>query len=207
MGSWNKCEIYQTQSLSSKLDLVGGEEEGCRSNLPMQVNRFEVPADCLLNCIASKWKGREGWVMNSHYFKWSHSHCFWKISLLPFCVSPRSVQTPLEGFISVWMSPRFDATSALHGDWVALPSWLRPNCKVQVICLQNGTNFTHNDFSLCTSKIMAVHDSCSDEKPINSRILVFAVLPINTWDLIKLNIINVVNIHSFIWSSPGKQIE
>lgn len=46
-----------------------------------------------------------------------------------------------------------------------------------------------------------------DEKPINFRILVFAILSVNTCDLIRLNIINVVNINSFIWSSPEMQIE
>lgn len=54
---------------------------------------------------------------------------------------------------------------------------------------------------------MTVHDLYSDEKSMNFRILVFAALSINTRDLIRLNIINVVNINSFIWASPGKQIE
>lgn len=130
MGNWNKRAIDQTQGISSKLDLVGGEEEGHRSNLPLQVNRFEVPVDCLLNCIASKWErlgegGRRGWVMNSHYFKWSHSHCFWKISLLPFCVLPSSVQTPLEEVIGVWMLPGFDAGPALHGKLGSLPELIK----------------------------------------------------------------------------------
>lgn len=52
-----------------------------------------------------------------------------------------------------------------------------------------------------------MHNLYSDKKPMNFRILVFAVLSINTRDLIRLNIINVVNINSFIWASPGKQIE
>ena len=211
MGNWNKCAIDQTQGIFCKLDLVGGEEEGYRSNLPTQVNRFGVPADCLLNCIASKWErlgaGGGGWVMNSHYFRWSHSHCFWKISLLSFCVSPSSVQTTLVGVIRVWMLPGFDAASALQGKLGSFPELIKTQLQSASDCLRNGTNSTHNDFSLCTSKIMAVLDSCEDEKPVNSRILVFAVLPINTWDLIRLNIINVVNIHSFIWSSSGKQIE
>lgn len=41
MGNRNKCAIYKMRSIFSNLDLVGGEEEGHRSNLQMQLNWFE----------------------------------------------------------------------------------------------------------------------------------------------------------------------
>ena len=80
----------------------------------------------------------------------------------------------------MWILPGFEAASALHGKLGSFPELIKTQLQAQVICLRNGTNSTHKDFSFCTSTIMAVHDSCEDEKLANSRILVFAVLPINT---------------------------
>lgn len=64
------------QSIFSKLDLVGGEEEGYMSNLQMQLNWFESSYKLCTELHYQQGEGQESLVMNSHYFKWSHSRCF-----------------------------------------------------------------------------------------------------------------------------------
>lgn len=64
------------QSIFSKLDLVGGKDEGHRSNLQMQQNGFESSYKLQTEEHYQQREGQEALVMNSHYFKWSHSHWF-----------------------------------------------------------------------------------------------------------------------------------
>lgn len=125
------------QSIFSNLDLVGGEEEGHRSNLQMQLNWFESSYK-LQTELHHQQRGRAGglqeWILiilNGHIPTVSKRFlCSSSVCHCGLCKLPGKEKSILS------LTQALPCTARCE----AFPRRLGSSWRVQAICLQNGTN-------------------------------------------------------------------